>query len=51
MFKIFSKLSYDHWFLIIAFCLSVLLSFAFGYTLFSYDQIDMCKGAMEFVDI
>jgi len=40
-------ISDEQWFMIIAFVLSLLLSFLLGYTLFRYVQVDMCKDAME----
>lgn len=41
------QISDEQWFVIIAFVLSVLLSFLLGYTLFRYVQVDICKSAME----
>jgi len=41
------KDSYEKWFVIIALSLSLLLSFLFGYTVFRYWQIDVCKPLMK----
>ncbi len=37
----------EQWFLIIFFVLSLLLSFSFGYVLFRYWQIEVCKSPIE----
>ena len=43
------KNSADQWFIIVAFSLSLLLSFFFGYLVFRYWQIDVCKSGGEVV--
>lgn len=41
------KMSSDQVFLLISFAVSLLVSFMFGYTVFRYWQIDVCKMPMR----
>ena len=41
------KMTTEQWFLIIALTLSLLLSFLFGYVVFRYTQVELCKSQME----
>ncbi len=43
------KLKNEQYFIITAFCLSLLLSFLFGYLLFRYEKVELCKRPMEVV--
>jgi hypothetical protein len=36
----------DQWFIILSFAVSLLVSFLFGYTVFRYWQIEICKSPM-----
>jgi len=49
MFKKIKKLSDDQFFLIGFYILSVLVSFLFGYLVFRYWQIEVCKSPMKVV--
>lgn len=49
MIEILKKLNADEWFLLIVFVVSLMLSFLFGYTVFRYWQIEVCKSPMEVV--
>lgn len=42
-----SKFTRDEWFVLVAFVLSLLVSFLFGYMVFRYVQIDFCKSPIE----
>lgn len=44
-----SKLTSDEWFILVAFVLSLLVSFLFGYIVFRYVQVDLCKSPIEMV--
>ncbi len=44
------KISNEQWFAIIAFLTSMILSFLFGYMVFRYWQIEVCKVPMEVVE-
>lgn len=43
------KITMEQWFLIVAFVMSLILSFLLGYTIFRYWQIEACKTLMEVV--
>lgn len=43
------KISMEQWFVITAFVLSIIVSFLFGFVVFRYWQIDVCKPPMEVV--
>jgi len=44
-----SKVTSDEWFVLTAFVLSLLVSFLFGYMVFRYVQIDICKMPIEMI--
>lgn len=41
------KMTTEQWFLIIALILSLFLSFLFGYVVFRYSRLEICKSSME----
>lgn len=45
----FKKLTIEQYFIIIAFILSILVSFLFGYLVFRYWAIDVCKSEMKVI--
>lgn len=44
------KITTEQWFFILAFSLSLLLSFLLGYVTFRYAKLDICKSPMEVGD-
>ena len=44
------KITTEQWFLIIALTLSLFLSFLFGYIVFRYSQVELCKSPIEIGD-
>lgn len=47
MLQVIGKISMEQRFMIMAFVLSVLLSFLLGYTVFRYVQVDLCKSPIK----
>jgi hypothetical protein len=45
----FGKLNQEQSFLIAVFVMSIVVSFLFGYLVFRYEQVVMCKGPIEVV--
>jgi hypothetical protein len=45
-----NKLSFEQWFAILGFALSVLVSFLFGYMVFRYTQLEICKPGIEVLE-
>lgn len=43
------KISMDQWFAILTLITSIIVSFLFGFVVFRYWQIDVCKPPMEIV--
>lgn len=41
------KITTEQWFLIVALGLSLFLSFLFGYVVFRYSKLEICKSSME----
>jgi|GEM_PF-2013716 len=41
------KITTEQWFLIVALSLSLLLAFLFGYVVFRYSQLEICKGPVQ----
>ena len=41
------KITTEQWFLIIALALSFLLTFLFGYVVFRYSRLEICKSPLE----
>lgn len=41
------KITTEQWFLIVALSLSLFLSFLFGYVVFRYSKLEMCKSPVE----
>ncbi len=50
MLSQFMKISNEQWFIIMAFILSLILSFLLGYTVFRYLQVESCKESMQVMD-
>lgn len=47
----FKKISMDQWFLFLAIVFTALLSFEFGYLVFRYEKLDICKSEMQVLDL
>ena len=45
------KISMEQWFIVVAFILSLVLSFLFGYVVFRYWQVEVCKSPVQIVDL
>ena len=45
------KLSMEQWFMILVLALSMLVSFLFGYVVFRYMEIELCKTPIEVVTL
>lgn len=43
------KLSMEQWFMILVLVLSMLVSFLYGYMVFRYMEIELCKSPIEVV--
>lgn len=43
------KLSMEQWFMILVLVLSMLVSFLYGYMVFRYMKIELCKSPIEVV--
>lgn len=46
----FRRITTEQLYMITVFVLSVILSFLYGYTLFRYWQIEVCKPVLEIVE-
>lgn len=44
------KITTEQWFLIVALSLGLFLSFLFGYVVFRYSKLEMCKSPVEIGD-
>lgn len=44
------KITTEQWFLIVALSMSLLLTFLFGYVVFRYSKLEICKNSMEIGD-
>lgn len=44
------KITTEQWFLIVALAMSLLLTFLFGYVVFRYSKLEICKSSMEIGD-
>jgi hypothetical protein len=44
------KITTEQWFLIVALSLSLFLSFLFGYVVFRYSKLEICKSPVEMGD-
>lgn len=44
------KITTEQWFLIVALSLSLFLSFLFGYVVFRYSKLEICKSPVEIGD-
>lgn len=44
------KITTEQWFLIVALSMSLLLTFLFGYVVFRYSKLEICKSPIEMGD-
>lgn len=44
------KITTEQWFLIVALSMSLILTFLFGYVVFRYSRLEICKNPMEIGD-
>jgi len=49
MLENFKQLGREQMFVIVCFALSLLVSFLFGYLIFRYEKIEICKSDVEIV--